>query len=311
MRVTANTFPNSLVDQLNRLALRQSQLQHQAASGQRFTRPEDDPAAMRRVLDMQTEARSVSQYQRNIQRHQELATASFTTLKGLKHIIDRAGEIAILADGLRSPQELKIYAAELDQLIQQGAQLANSTNRGDYLFAGTRTHQPPFVTTLDPNGRITQVDYVGNTDIPQSHIAPHTPFSTLIPGANLTGSGPSGLTHDSRSGADLFQHLIQLRDALEAGDTAAIALTNRPQLDADATHLVLLLGSNGAIQSRLETTAAILTQRSASIESLISTEVDADLAQTLVRLSETQTAYQAALQSGGRILNSSLLDYLR
>jgi len=31
----------------------------------------------------------------------------------------------------------------------------------------------------------------------------------------------------------------------------------------------------------------------------------------MVKLSQTQTAYQAALQSGGSILNLSLLDYIR
>ena len=38
---------------------------------------------------------------------------------------------------------------------------------------------------------------------------------------------------------------------------------------------------------------------------------NARLAQTIVRLNQTQTAYQAALQSAGRIMSSSLLDYLR
>jgi flagellin-like hook-associated protein FlgL len=37
----------------------------------------------------------------------------------------------------------------------------------------------------------------------------------------------------------------------------------------------------------------------------------ADLARTLVRLSEIQTAYQAALQSGGAVLSEFLLDFLR
>ena len=44
---------------------------------------------------------------------------------------------------------------------------------------------------------------------------------------------------------------------------------------------------------------------------LVLTKADADLANTLVRLNQTQTAYQAALQSGGKILSTSLLDYLR
>jgi flagellin-like hook-associated protein FlgL len=49
----------------------------------------------------------------------------------------------------------------------------------------------------------------------------------------------------------------------------------------------------------------------AALEAGISQEADADLAQTIVQLTQTQTAYQAALQSGGQILSQSLLDYLR
>ena len=42
----------------------------------------------------------------------------------------------------------------------------------------------------------------------------------------------------------------------------------------------------------------------------MSKEVDADLAKTLVKLNEIQTAYLAALKSGSTIMNQSLLDYV-
>ena len=45
-------------------------------------------------------------------------------------------------------------------------------------------------------------------------------------------------------------------------------------------------------------------------EEFISREVDADLAQTLVKLNEVQAAYLAALKSGATIMNQSLLDYV-
>ena len=101
MRVTSSSFPNTLITQLGSLATRQAQLQSQVATGQRVQRPEDDPGAMRRVLDLQTESKTVGQYQRNIVRQQELATDTFSAVKALKRISDRAGEIATLADGLR------------------------------------------------------------------------------------------------------------------------------------------------------------------------------------------------------------------
>lgn len=311
MRVTANTFPNSLLNQLTSLSQRQNKLQNQAATGQLVQLPEDDPVAMRRVLDMQAEAKSVGQHQRNISRHQELATASFDSIKSLKKVSDRVREISISADGLKSQDELNVYAKQVTELIKTAVQAANTRNRGDYLFSGTLSDQPPFEITEDANGNVASVVYNGNTTLAESEIASGITLSAQNIGENTSGSGPRGLIADNRAGADFFNHLISLQNNLLAGDVATIETTDRVNLGNDEDNFLYHLGANGAIQSRLETTDNISASRTDTLESLVSNEVDADLAQTLVRLNQTQTAYQAALQSAGKILGSSLLDYLR
>ncbi len=311
MRVTSNTFPSSLLNQLTTLTARQSQLQTQAATGQTIQSPEDDPTAMRRVLDLQAENNSVAQYQRNISRHQELASVTFDSVKALKKISDRASEIVISADGLKSKQELTVYATEVSELIKQAVQIANTKNRGDFIFGGTQTDKSPFTAALDSSGQVTKVDYQGNTTVPETEIAEGVTVSAQVPGANTSGSGTTGLITDSRTGADLFNHLISLQQHLAAGDSKTIAETDRAQLGKDEENLLFHLSSNGAIQARLEASSAKLSQRSLALNGLVSKEADADLAQTIVKLQQTQTAYQAALQSGSMLLNRSLLDYLR
>jgi flagellar hook-associated protein 3 FlgL len=311
MRVTSHTFPNSLLDELTSLAQRQNKLQNQAATGQLLELPEDDPVAMRRVLDMQGESRAVSQYQRNIARHQELATASFSVIKGLKKISDRIREIAIAADGLKSQDELNIYAKEVTELIKQAVQAVNSKNRGDYIFSGTLSDQPAYSSVTDANGNVTSVSYQGNATLAESEIASGVTMTAQVLGESTSGTGPRGLITDSRSGADFFNHLISLQNNLLSGNVAAIENTDRANLELDENNFLIQIGGNGAIQSRLEATNALAGQRKETLEALVSKEADADLTQTIVRLSQTQTAYQAALQSAGRILSSSLLDYLR
>lgn len=310
MRVTSNTFPNSLIDQLGQLALRQNRLQNQAATGQRIQFPEDDPTSMRRILDLQAEARSLDQYTSSIARLQESATASYNVIKGLKRISDRAGEIATLADGTKSAEQLQIYATEVAQLLQEAVQFANTKHRGDYLLSGSKTTLPPFVTTTNAAGEITGVVYQGDTVENQNEIAEGVTLSTQTLGQNTTGTGARGLLRDSRTGADFFGHLISLYQHLQAGDLNGIANTDRPNLSKDEENLILHFGTNGAIQARLETASALAKSRSFSIEKLVSNEADADLSQTIVRLTETQNAYRAALQSGATILDRSLLDFL-
>lgn len=311
MRVTSGTFPQTLVSQLNQLSIRQNRLQNQAATGQRVQLPEDDPTAMRRVLDLQNEFKSLGQFKENVERLKEQANASFSAMNALKKLSDRAGEIATLADGTKSRDQLNAYASEVTQMLHQAVQLANTKHRGDFLFAGTLSDQKPFEPTVNASGQITGVAFNGNTSVPEVEVSEGVTVSAHVPGANTTGSGSRGLLADSRYGSDFFAHLISLQNNLLAGNTGAINTTDRTNLENDEENFIFHFGTNGAMQARLEATLNSVSSRSASIEKLVSHEADADLAQTLVRLNETQNAYRAALQSGGSIISQSLLDYLR
>jgi flagellar hook-associated protein 3 FlgL len=199
----------------------------------------------------------------------------------------------------------------VDQLLRQAVTASNSQHRGDYLFGGTRSDQPPFVLTEDAAQQVAAVTYQGNTDAAELEIAQGTSLAVQLPGANPSGAGPQGLFADSRTGADVFAHLISLRQHLAAGDTAAIAATDRAALGQDEDNVLYHIASTGAVQTRLETASTTTTSRATELRQAFANETDADLAQTLVELTSTQTAYKAALQSGASLLNTSLMDYLR
>lgn len=311
MRVTSNTFPETLIQQLQLLSTRQNRLQTQVATGQRVLNPEDDPAAMQRILGLHTQTAATRQYRVNLETLNERANVAFDTLKALKKISDRAGELATLADDTRSKQELQTYATEVTQLIQQAVQILNQKHRGAYLFGGTRTDQPPFILTTDANGRVTSVTYQGNTEVAAAPIDDQVTLAIDIPGANPTGSGPRGLVSDSRTGADFFAHLIELQNRLLDGDTRTIAETVRPALLKDEEHLLTHISNQSALIARIQTASNLADKQLLALDQAVSREADADLAETLVRLNQVQTAYQAALQSGATILRLSLLDYLR
>ena len=311
MRVTANTFPNALLNQLSQLTVRQNRLQTQAATGQKMQFPEDNPVSMRRILDMQSEGKRIAQYDRNIDRLDEVVTASYDSIRGLKTIIERAGEIATLADQLKNPEELETYGVEINEIIKQAVYLVNVQNRGDYIFGGTRSDAPPFEMTLNDDGTVQSISYSGNTDVAKNEISENTTINAHIVGANTAGTGAHGLISDTRSGADLFNHLMELRDNLNAGDAASIAATSRDAIARDEENILFHIGTIGAVQTRLDTAKEVITTRSTSLETLVSNEADADISQTIVMLNQTQTAYMAALQSGSKILNTSLLDYIR
>jgi flagellar hook-associated protein 3 FlgL len=310
MRVSFNSFPDSLVGQLGKLVTQQSKLQTQVSTGQRVTLAEDDPQAMSAILGAQNEARSVSQYKTNVSRQQELATTSYSAVKSLKTLSDRASEIATLTSGLTKSDDLTSYAKEIDQMISQAVQQANGKDRDSYLFGGTSGSQP-FVAITDASGKVTDVTYNGNDSVNQVAIGDGITFSAQVVGESSGAGVQRGLITDTTSGADFFRHLISLRDHLESNDKVSIANSDRASLQTDNDNFVFHIGLNGAVQTRLETAASFLKDRTNALNQIASDEGGADTADTVVRLNQAQTAYQAALQSSNKLLSLSLMDYIR
>jgi len=100
MRVSSNTVSDGIIRQIQQLSSQQAKLQSQVASGQRISQPEDDPAAVSRVLNLESERRQISQFGKNADNALAIAQASFSGLQGIKKISDRAGELATLGTGV-------------------------------------------------------------------------------------------------------------------------------------------------------------------------------------------------------------------
>lgn len=298
MRIASSSISDNIVRQIQQLGYTQTRLQDQVATGQRITNPDDDPAAMARVINLESERRNLEQFSRNADRALEVSLASFSGLQQIKSVSDRVTEIATLGSSASSPAALDAFAAEVDQLLEQGVQLANTRFRNDYIFAGTAVDTAPIAVTRDTAGLITTLAYAGDTN--QAAI-PLSETASLAPGT--TGVTNQGL-------ADFLNQLVALRDALRAGGGAAVS-TIQTGLIASEDLLVDSLAAQGAVQTRIEVNQTQQQDRAQNLENLVSAEADADLPTTIVKLNQSQTAYQAALQSAANILRLSLLDFIQ
>jgi len=109
---------------------------------------------------------------------------------------------------------------------------------------------------------------------------------------------------------DFINHLVSLRDALASGDPTMVSPV-QGNLTTSENLLVSAIADIGGVQTRIEASQAQQTDRTTSLDSLISTETSTDLPTAIVKLNQVQTAYQAALQSAANIMHLSLLDYLK
>ena len=312
MQITTTSFTSGFLNQIDQLESQQSTLQNESTTGLKVSLPEDNPSVMDQVLNLQTESSANTQYQSNITALQTTATTASAALNSLQTIVEDASEIATEAGGVTSSTQMSTYATQVGNLIQEALQLGNTKDaNGNYIFGGTATGAPPFTAATNASGDVTGITYNGNTSVAKSEIAPGLTVSAQSPGENNTGSGAGGVFADSRTGADLFSHLISLQQDLSSGNTSAIASTDTPNLNNDEDNVVTQVSANGVLQSALTSAGDVATQKSTSLDTQMSDDTNADLAQTLTQLSQTQTAYQAALESGTMVMSLSLLNFLQ
>lgn len=298
MRIATNTIQDNVVRQIQQLGVQSSKLQTQVATGQRILQADDDPAATARVLNQQSELRRVDQFEQNATRALEISQATFAGLSDVKDISDRSGELATLGRSPTSPDSRLAYAAEVNQLIEQLLQVGNTRLGNDYLFAGTAVDTPAFSATRDASGNVTAVTYDGNTS------------QSSIPLSEVASVSPSSTPATNQSIRDLLNQLVSLRDALSANDSDAIAAAQTDLINGEDA-LVTAMAATGAVQTRIEVNRSQQQTRGDNLVELIGSETTVDLPDAIVRLNQSQVAYQAALQSAASIMRISLLDYIK
>ncbi len=313
MRVATDAFTNTLINQVNTLSSQMTTLQNEVTTGLNVQSPSDNPDAMQTTLNDLASQSAQEQYTNNITVLQSQANSNYSALQSLQSIVSQAQTIATEAGSATVTQSnLNDYASQITSLIQQAVQLVNSQNpaTGQYLFSGTNSGQPPFTATTDANGNVTGVTYQGNSSVNQAEIAPGTTISADVPGVNNSGTGPQGLITDSRTGADLFNHLISLQNDLLSGNTSAVTTTDSQNLKNDENNVTYQVAYNGNVQTRLETASSFATSQSQSLTHGISNASSADVVQAMIQLNQTQAAYQAALETTSRVMQVSLVDFL-
>jgi len=303
MRVTFNTFPDTLLGRLQSLGGEQNKALTQLSTGQRIAAPSDDAPAMQRILNLRVEKKQNQQYYRNATDGVEVSKVTFASLEQIKDLLVRASELAANVSGASSGQEFTAKATEIDQLVKQGLNVANTKLRNNYLLAGNAagTGVDPFA--LDAAGKVTYVPdtpTVQNdaTDTPEMRIGEDTTISAYA------------VPSENRQVRDLLNKMIDLRDAMNSKNSGSV-IALRDDLAVQEDLILSSLSRAGTTQYRLETAMKDLEVRYEGTEKLISTDADIDFAEATVRLNRAQMAYQAAIQSGAMIQNNSLLDYLR
>jgi flagellar hook-associated protein 3 FlgL len=193
-------------------------------------------------------------------------------------------------------------ASEVNQLIDQIKQDANTQYNGQYVFSGAATTTQPY-----PAG--SNDAYAGDTGQVTRQIGPNT---SLAVNGNLSAVLGTGQTTSGQPAGDgkLLNTLRNIAGDMQSGNSNALSATDLSQLDTNMGSLNGLSADMGATTDRLQMAATRIQTLQASDTQSLSNTQDADMAQTEVDFSTQQAALTAALQAGAKVVQQSLMDFL-
>lgn len=295
-RMSSNQAVQAFLSDLHASYRGLSEAQRTLSTGKRINSPSDDPIGIAIGLGLRRDQSAIEAWSRNVEDSQTWLSTTDSALGQALEVVQRARELAVQGgNGTLSVNARALIANEVQTLKSQFVEIGNSSLGGRHIFGGTATDAAPFDAVA--GAAVTPV----NTGRIDREVSQGSVMSVNITADRL--QGPPGPT------PDIFAVLDGLAAALQSGDSNAIS-TALGDLDAHQDNISGLRGEGAAKINRLELTASRFeVQRIATGEQLSKIE-DADMARAITDLSMRETVYNAALATGARVIQKSLVDFL-
>lgn len=292
-RVTEASMTTKALADIQRSASRGQKLQQQISSGKQLSRPSDSPTGTVTSLQLRGEVRATQQYSRNADDGLGWLGTIQDKLGDASSQILRVRDLTVQALNNTStdPGSREALAVEIDNIRDSLIGEANTKYMGRPVFGGTTAGDVAY----DTSG-----NYKGDAGQTTRTVGPNSKVRIETSGPEAFGTGNT----------QLFQVLSGISQDIRANDGSTLSddLTN---LDTAHDLLNSTLSDVGARYNRVTQMKQSADDHLLSVSSQLSDIEDVDLPKAIMDLQIQQTSYQAALAATAKVIQPSLIDFLR
>jgi flagellar hook-associated protein 3 FlgL len=290
-RVPNQMLVNNSLIALQKSFQKLSDLQGEASSLKRLSKPSDAPADVVSAMSLHAGLARGDQYSRNLSDAQgwlgnadNALTSVVTQLQKVNDLIVQASNSSMDANARQG------IATQIDSIRQSLIGVANTQYAGRPIFAGTASGGSAY----DASGQ-----YVGVSSAVERNIAPGQRIQVNVNGDTVFGP----------PGTDLFNTLSQISQAVQSDPTQLTAL--QTTLGTQTNQVQTSLAQVGSQFLRVQNMQSQNTSNGLTMKQNLSSIEDADIAEVMVNLQAQQVAYQAALEATAKAIQPSLTDFLK
>ena len=281
-------------------------LQEQITTGKKVNRPSDNPVVVMKGMAYRMQVDKIAQYQENLGEVNNWLDSTDDALDHVGKALHRANELMVNAPtGTLTQKDREALLEEIKQLREQIQDLANTKVGDKYLFSGTKTETAPFTGGYPPL----------STDT--NPAGPITPFEKDVEIEVFDGITMAVNTNALKSFKDIDTMLADIETTIT--DAGGPNPPNPPvRLDKFITEIqtqmdvVLSSRANiGARQNRSEMMGDRLDSQEGSAKKQMSENEDVEYEKAITDMITEEAIHRAALSVGARIIQPSLVDFLR
>jgi flagellar hook-associated protein 3 FlgL len=289
MRITNKMMTETTKRNLFRQSAQLARQQETVSTGKRILRPSDDPLGMGQMLNFRRSLSAMDQYLRNMQKGRNRIEFVETTLESAEELVVKAKNWAVnQASSSNTDREAAIN--DIQNIREQLLQLANSKVGNVYIFAGHQTDAPPFASDGTYNG-----DAGGYT---------------IITGDNRQMTLEADGSRIFQGAEDVFAALDDLLAGLQTDDVALID-TQVDRLVAARDQIQEVRAEGAARFQQIELAENQTNRLRLTVEDMLDETESARVEEAIVELKSQEVAYEIALNSAARIIQPTLMDFLR
>ncbi|WP_203245941.1 flagellar hook-associated protein FlgL [Sporosarcina beigongshangi] len=295
MRVTQSMLSNNMLRNLSNSYNKMGKLQEQITTGKKVNRPSDDPVVVMKGMGYRMQVDKVMQYQRNLGEVTNWMDNTDDALDKVGSALHRANELVVSAStDTMTPEDREKLQSELEQLRMQIQDIANTKVGDKYIFSGTKTSEPLF----DSAGNYLPVDSANPT--PPGYAADIE--IEVFNGVSLTVNA---------KGYELFKNIDDLFEDITTNPTREDFDAAIGEIQTQMDGILTIRADIGARQNRAEMTGDRLSSMELSSKKLMSENEDIDYEKVITDMITEESIHRAALSVGARIIQPSLVDFLR
>lgn len=313
MRVTQSMLSNNMLRNLSNSYSKIGKLQEQINTGSKISRPSDDPVIAVKGIGYRTNLNKVEQYQRNMNEVNNWLDTSDDTLDHVGIAIIRAQELVTqAANDSNTPEDREKMKSEIDQLKLQLRDLANTKVGEKYLFSGTNTLSPVFGEGTFAGQTFTDDGTVSLTNIATNPPVSNSGFTNSVEievydGVNL---------NVNTNAVEMFAQIDDLLSNIQSKLSNPISSgTEIGDLLGDISNVQNKVLENradiGARQNRVEMMINRLATQEVVVTKQLSDNEDVEYEKTITEMITQESIHQAALSVGAKIIQATLVDFIR